>query len=206
MEGAAADPIRYAVLVAAKKFKSSWIELGQALYTVWKDKSYKEWDYLTFEAYVAKEVGIRKQTALKLLKSYMFLEKEEPSYVRKEYLESGDAAALPSYESVNVLRLAKNNKSLDSGDYASIRRGVFEMGKDAREVKKDVTSMMRQREELDPEEAREKKKFAAVRRLVSTLKTLKTELEVSKLAPAAIIKDTAALIKKLEAEISHGHT
>lgn len=201
MGGMQEDTIRYSVLMSAKKFKSSWLELGQALYSVWKDKLYKEWDFLTFEAYTAKEIGVRKQTALKLLKSYMFLEKEEPEIVRKDYVESNDAKALPSYESVNVLRLAKNNKDIDSGDYASIRRSVLELGKEAKDVKKDLTAIMRQREDVDPAAAREKKRYAAVRRLVSTLKALKNEIEVSKLASASVIKETAALIKRLEMEI-----
>ena len=206
MEGLQEGSIRYSVLMSAKKFKSSWIELGQALYSVWKDKLYKEWDFLTFDAYAAKEVGVRKQTALKLLKSYMFLEKEEPVYVQRDYLEANDARALPSYESVNVLRLAKENKKIDSGDYANIRRSVFELGKEARDVKKDLTTMIRQREELDPAEAREKKKHAAVRRLLSTLKSLANEIGASKLASAAIVRDTASLIKKLEMEINNDDT
>jgi len=201
MEGINEDSVRYSVLSSAKKFKSSWLELGQALYAVWKDKLYKEWGYLTFDAYTAKEVGIRKQTALKLLKSYFFLEKEEPAYVQKEYLESHGAKSIPSYESVNTLRLAKNNKELDSGDYAGIRRNVLDLGKEAKDVKRDITTLIRQRAEPDSAEAREKKKYAAVRRLVSTLRALKREIEASKLMTASIIRETDNLIKKLETEI-----
>ncbi len=35
--------LRYHVLESAKNFKSSWIELGRSLYSVFKDKLYKEW-------------------------------------------------------------------------------------------------------------------------------------------------------------------
>ncbi|MFH1381247.1 MAG: hypothetical protein ABIH57_03655, partial [Candidatus Omnitrophota bacterium] len=69
MENMDGDSVRYLVLNSAKAFKKSWITLGQALYTVWKDKLYKNWGYNTFEAYTTKETGIRKQTALKLLRS-----------------------------------------------------------------------------------------------------------------------------------------
>lgn len=201
MEGMSEDSVRYSVLNSAKKFKSSWLELGQALYAVWKDKLYKKWGYLTFDAYTAKEVGIRKQTALKLLKSYFFLKKEEPAHVQKEYIESQNAKSIPSYESVNALRLAKNNKELDSSDYAGIRRNVLDLGKEAKDVKRDITTLMRQRAEPDSAEARQMKKYAAVRRLVSTLKALKREIEASKLAPASIIRETESLIKKLETEM-----
>ena len=106
MDESSGDPIRRRMLECAKNFKTSWIDLGQSLYSVWKDKLYKDWGYMTFEAYTAKEIGIKKQTAMKLLKSYYFLEKEEPVMLDKERAEGASPAALPNYESVNVLRLA----------------------------------------------------------------------------------------------------
>ncbi|MBN1405144.1 MAG: hypothetical protein JW946_01340, partial [Candidatus Omnitrophica bacterium] len=202
MEMVSEDSLRHHILEAAKNFKISWIELGRALYSVWKDKSYKEWGYSTFEIYTAKEIGIKQQTAMKLLKSYYFLEKEEPAYLKKEDAQSSGVASLPNYESVNVLRLAKSKK-IDTHDYENLKKGVFEKGKDVREVKKDLTAILRQREELEPEEAREKKRVSSIRRLVATLKTLKEEAQVSKLLSAPLIKETASLIKKLEEEI-HG--
>jgi len=61
-----------------------------------------------------------------------------------------------------------------------------------------LTSLIRQREELEPEEAYQKRRFATVKRFLNTLKSLKKEIEVSKILPAAIIKEVAALISKLE--------
>ncbi|MDI6605699.1 MAG: hypothetical protein QME65_00930, partial [Candidatus Omnitrophota bacterium] len=185
--------LRYHVLESAKGFKSSWIELGRALYSVWKDKMYKLWGYATFEAYSGREIGIRKQTAMKLLKSYYFLEKEEPQYLREEYTVSADALKVPTYESVDVLRLAKNKKELGDQDYAAFKIEIFEKGKDHHQLKKDLTALIRQRKEPTSEEAWEEKKFSAVKRLVGTLKSLKREIEISKLLPAAIIKEAEAL-------------
>ncbi len=192
---------RHRVLQNVKNFKTSWIELGQSLYAVWKDRLYRQWGFMTFDAYTAKETGIRKQTALKLLKSYYFLEKEEPAYLKKDYADDASAAKMPGYESVNVLRLAKNRKTVDDKDYAHLKKEVFEMGKDERALKRDLTSLMRQREELDPEEARQKRRVAAIKRLLVTLRTLKTELETSKMVPVNILKETSGLIAKIEAEI-----
>jgi len=202
MEGVAPDSLRYKVLDNAKMFKTSWVGLGQALYAVWKDKSYREWGYIKFDTYTAKEIGIRKQTALKLLRSYFFLEKEEPQYLTKEYSEATSCATVPTYESVDVLRLAKKRKNIDTSDYASIRRGVLEKGKDVREVKKDLTALIKQREELEPEEARQKRKDALVKRLLSVLKSVKKEIKISHTLPAQLIKDTEKLIDSLEAEVS----
>jgi len=201
MEESGVDPIRRRVLECAKNFKTSWIDLGQALYSAWKDKLYKEWGYMTFEAYTAKEIGIKKPTAMKLLKSYYFLEKEEPVLLQKERSEDTGAAAVPSYESVNLLRLAKNKKALDDDDYRALKRDVFQGGKDAGDVRKSLTSIMQQREELDPEEARLKRRSASLRRFIATLKALKTEAETTKMLPQAILKEASQLIAKLESEI-----
>lgn len=202
MEGLDEKSIRYRVLQNVINFKTSWIELGQSLYSVWKDKLYRDWGYLTFEAYSAKEIGIRKDTAMKLLRSYYFLEKEEPAYLKREMSEPSDAASLPSYEAVNLLRLAKNKKEIDEADYESLKKNIFEKGKDVRDVRKDITALIKQREETDPEEARKNRKAAAVKRVVATLKALRNDIEVAKLLPAATIKDIKDLIAKLEAEIS----
>lgn len=193
--------IRHRVLQSAKNFKTSWIELGQSLYSAWKDKLFKDWGYITFDAYAAKELGIRKQTALKLLKSYYFLEKEEPSILKKDYSDTAAAAKIPSYESVNVLRQAKNRKSIDEKDYSRLKKEVLELGKDDRDVKRDVTSLMKERMEAEPEEARENRRRAAVKRLLATLKTLRTEMGVAKMMPANILKETSDLITKIESQV-----
>ena len=195
------NPVRLHVLETAKGFKNSWIELGRALYAVHQDKLYKEWGFATFEAYTSKEIGIRNQTAVKLLRSYSFLEKEEPGYLKDENGDASDPAKIPSYESVNALRLAKNNKSLDNDDYENLKKGVFEEGKDALEVRKDLTSMIRERKELEPEEARAEKRVVVIRRFLSTLKSLKMELETTKMLPASLTKDVDALIKRVEEEM-----
>lgn len=195
------DSLRYRILNSVKGFKTSWVELGQALYSVWKDKLYKEWGYQNFDNYSARELGIRKQTAMKLLRSYYFLEKEEPSYLKDGYLENAQANTVPGYEAIDALRMAKNKKILDEQDYANIKKDVFEKGKDVREIKRDLTSLMRQREELDPYEAREKRKIANIKRAVSLLRNLKRDLSEAKLVPAAVLKEIDELVRKLDREM-----
>jgi len=202
MRGVDEHSLRYRVLGSAKNFKTSWIELGQALYSVWNQKAYKEWGYHTFEAYTAKEIGIRKQTAMKLLRSYYFLEKEEPDLLRHDFMNSQDTALLPGYESIDILRLAKNKKSLDEGDYVNLKKEVFEKGKDARQLRQELTALIRQRQELEPQEARDKKRIATVKRFLNTLKSLEREIETLKLLPSPLLKEVAALIRKLEEEIA----
>jgi len=202
MREADPDSFRGHVLKSAKDFKTSWIELGRALYTVWKDKLYKEWGYSTIDTYAAKEIGIRKQTAMKLLKSYCFLEKEEPQYLKSDYADSQDAALVPGYESIDVLRQAKNKKDLDAQDYAGLKKAIFEKGKDVQEVKKDLTSLIRERRELDPQEARQEKKLSLLKRFLGSLKAITRELETAKLGPASLAREAESLIKRIEAEIN----
>ena len=195
------ESIRRSILESAKGFKTSWISFGQALYTVWKDKLYKEWGYDKFETYTAKEIGIRKQTAIKLLRSYCFLEKEDPLYLKKDYNDETDTALVPTYESVDVLRLARNKRGLDKEDYAKIKRSVLEMGKDPSAAKKDLTALMRQREELEPEEVWQKKRVTLIRRFLTTLKSLVSQARASNMLSAKAIDDTQKIIDKIEAEV-----
>jgi len=193
--------LRYHVLESAKNFKCSWIELGRSLYSVWKDKMYKEWGYVNFDVYVSREIGIRKQTAMKLLKSYYFLEKEEPQYLKTDYADSAKPANIPSYESVDILRQAKNKKSLDEDDYRNLKEEIFEKGKDALEVKKNLGVIIRQRQELDPEEIQEKRRHSTLKRLLGQLRLLKTEVQVLKILSVPLVKDLDNLIKKIDLEI-----
>ncbi|MDD2679579.1 MAG: hypothetical protein PHO03_02090 [Candidatus Omnitrophica bacterium] len=202
MAGLDVKTLRYHVLESAKNFKTSWIELGCALYSVWKDKLYKDWGFTTFDTYTAKEIGIKKPTAMKLLRSYCFLEKEEPVYLKDGYMESSNAAKIPGYEAVDLLRKAKDKKTLDSADYARLKKDIFEDGKDVQQLKRDLTSLIRQREELEPEEAYRKRRLATLKRFIGSLKALKQEAEISKLLPAPLIKEAQELIKKIEEEIS----
>lgn len=202
MEGAGDDPMKYQIFEKARNFKTSWIELGQAMYTVWKDKLYKEWGYNEFENFTAKELGIRKETALKLLRSYSFLEKEEPRYIKKEYNDEAPVNSIPNYEAVDVLRQAAN-KDLGQEEYARVRKYVLEKGKDAKEVKKDITELIKKNAELEPEEAIEKKRSAAVRRFIGLLRALRNEIVSSKALSQNTLKQADLLIEKLESEMSH---
>ena len=202
MEDIDRNSLRYQVLQKVKLLKTSWIELGQVLYSVWKDKMYKNWGSATFEAYTSKEIGIKKPTAMKLLRSYYFLEKEEPSYLKEENAEPTKAASIPSYEAVDVLRRAKNKKILDNEDYQSLKNKVFKKGGDVSEVKKDLTALIKERQELEPQEARKKRETVVVKRLLSTLKTLKKDIQLLKVLPAATVKQIDSLINKIESEIS----
>lgn len=195
--------IRDMVIESARNFKVSWVQLGQVLYSVWKDKLYHDWGYENFEVYVGKEVGLKKKTAVKLLRNYFYLEGEQPRFVQQDNLQSAEPVRVPSEDAVNVLRLAKARKELDGADYAKLKADAFENFKDAALLKKDLTSYIKQREELSPEEARRNERLKVVKRYLSTLKNLKKDAELLKLLPDEFIKDTQGLIDKLEKELGN---
>ena len=201
METVQPDSVRYRVLMSAKSFKTSWIDLGQALYAVWRDKLYKGWGYSSFDTYTSKEIGIRKETALKLTRSYYFLEKEDPRYLKREHNEATDVASLPTCDTVNALRLAKKKPGMDETDYASIKKDVLERGKDIQEVKKEVTALMRERDELKPEEARKKRKIVLLKRFLSVLKSIQKEAKITKMISTRTIGKIDSLVREIEVEL-----
>jgi len=195
MAGLEPGTIRHEALQAAKRFKSSWIELGRVLWAVYREKKFKEWGYLSFDAYCAKEIGIRSATAKKLLHSYYFLEREEPSLLRK--LQQESPAKLPQADSVNMLRLLKNNEKIQGADYEQVRRYVLEKGGEAPQVRKEIRSLL-ESAEPDPEAARADRRQAVIRRTIGTLKSLKVDLRESKLVPVKLLAEIESLVKKLE--------
>ena len=192
MENLSPDSFRYKVLSAAKNFKSSWMELGRHLFSVYRDKLFKSWGFLTFEAYCSKEIGIRQPTAMKLLRSYSFLESEEPAFLKQ----------IPSVDVVNALRLAKENKNLPEEEYADLREAVLETDKDDEAVRKKIRYVLKSKNPVNQPgslkpEARRK---VITAKLLSQLKTARDEmLELD--FPKRIIHQTDGLMRTLLDEV-----
>jgi len=195
---AGGDSMRRFVLECAKGFKTSWIELGRALYNVHRDKLYRRWGFNTFDGYTSKEIGIHRQTAQKLLRSYMFLEKEEAWYLEEQQGADVAPGRIPHYEAVNVLRLAKEKKRIDEQDYDILKKKVFQDGKDYREVKKDLTTLIKQDEVEQPQEVRRKSRAVVIRRYIANLKAAQKEMESLQLLPRTLMNQAATLISKIE--------
>ncbi len=196
-----ADLIRDQLIQYAKDYKAAWLLLGQNLYPVFKDKLFTAWGFEKFEHYTQGELGINKETATKLLKTYFFVEQDEPEYLKKEFHQERDPMQVPSCDALNVLRLARSRKELNKDDYAQLKEAVFEKGREAGEVRKDLVSLMKERKKVDPDEEREKRNTAAVKKLLSALRSFQKDMESLKLAPAALVEEINGLMKKLEDEV-----
>ena len=198
-----AGSLRHDILTCAKQFKTSWIELGRYLVSVHKDKMYKEWGFLTFEAYCAQEVGIRKETSLKLLRSYYFLEKEEPQYVEQQYLDTVEATRVPSCEAVDTLRQVKNNKTFSIEDYENLKKKVLDEAGSEKEVK-DVFRQMKQtarEQQEDPETARRSRRLQYLRRMIGSLKSIQREAKTNHFLPGKTLESLHKIITEIEEEI-----
>jgi hypothetical protein len=193
-----ADDMRNELIEHAKTYKTSWIYLGQTLYTVWRDKTYYSWGHEKFEDYVVNELGMKKPLAMKLVKTYFFVEQEEPAYLKKEFSETREAHVVPSYESLDVLRMARQNKDLNREDYVKLRKEVFEKGKEAGEVRKDLTAMIKERKQVDPDEERDRRHQQSIKKFMGALRTFKSDMESLKVGDPKLAEQAEDFLKKLE--------
>jgi len=199
--GYVSSSLRREVLQYSKDFKTSWIKLGQHLFSIYRDHHYEGWGYDKFEQYTEQELGITKALSLKLLKTYIFIEEEEPAYLKKDYSESREPIQVPGYEEVNALRLARGKKDLQRQDFGMLKKSVFEKGKSAGAIRKDLTAMMRERKQVDPEEERDLRNEASIRKLVSALKMFNRDMESLKLISPNIIGESKLLMERLEKQL-----
>ncbi len=191
------DELRQKTVEVARRHKASWIELGQYLHTILKNKMFKYWGYIEFEHYCAKELGIRANTGVKMLRSYQYLEREEPKVIEAHFSEGQNPRKIPNYESVNLLRLARNNKQITPKEIAAIREDVFEEAKEPKEVRAFVRKLLSDRQTKDIAEVRKSHRNSAIKRLISVLAHTKEELGSENLLPAYLLKQIDDLAKKL---------
>ncbi len=193
------EEMRQRAVETAKKHKASWIELGQYLFSIYKNKLYKDWGYQAFETYCRKELNIKEATASKIIKSYAFLEKEETRVVQPQFAEEAAVQKIPDYESVNALRLAKNNKNIPVNDFVELRNRVMNEGREAKEVREQVKKIAEENApKKDKAEEKERKKSSVIKRLVGFLNSTKNKLEEEDLVPGYLLKAIEALAGKLE--------
>jgi len=195
------DELRVKTVEIAKKHKSSWIELGQYLFSIYKNKLYKEWGYQAFETYCRKELGIKDTTASKLLKSYSFLEKEEPRIVKPEFSLEESPRKIPDYEAVNLLRLAKDNKNIPTSDFAELRQEVLNEGKEPKEIRAQVKKILETQKPQDTADAKNQKRNSVLKRLIGFLNGAKTQLKEENLVPDYLLKQIETLTAKLEDQL-----
>jgi hypothetical protein len=143
---------RRAMLDVARRFKASWVELGERLVSVRESQSHVGWGYPTFEAYCRRELHIKQETANKLTRSFAFLRDHAPAT-----LEAGDRpAAPPSLDVVDLLSQAQARTKVSADALAQIGQELLTQA--AAPSRNDVLKRLR---ETDPDAFRAKAKPTA---------------------------------------------
>ena len=108
---------------------------------------------------------------------------------------------LPSCDSVDILRLAKDKKGLNEKDYKTLRYKVLDKGEEPKEVRSELRSILESYPEAQSEDEKRKKQQVTIKRLLGTLKNLKTEIELSGILPKKLAREIDHLIAKIEPEL-----
>lgn len=187
--------LRRCVLESARRFKASWVELGRMLTQVRRDSLWREWGYVTFEAYCTKELFIRKQTAEKLTMSYAFMERHEPELVRREDRDERgerEPRPVPSFEVIDILSRAEAAGRLPEDGWRELRDDVLERGTTPAALNRQLTE--RYGAPTSPEPAPEEERL---RKLASLAQRLATGCAAERGVPRAIVERVRAVAQDL---------
>jgi hypothetical protein len=121
-EAHADDPERAELVRRARRFKTSWVELGEALTAARKHSSWRNWGYDSLEAYAKAELRLKPETVDKLTGSYSFLKKRAPAVLERDPL----VHPMPSYHAVDFLRRAEDSEDAPREAVEEIRRRVID--------------------------------------------------------------------------------
>jgi hypothetical protein len=181
---------RYQVLASARRFKSSWVELGEQLLRVQAQRSFREWGYGSFEEYCSREIRIKQPTAQKLTLAYRYLEQEEPQLlVRRTELEPP-----PDYRCVDLLRRARHEQELPEQQYAELRRAVLE------EERSHPTVLARFRELSAPHQPEDERRRQQLKAALAAARRLQTALAPLTGLPEEFPDRLTRLIAQLEGQ------
>ncbi len=179
---------RHTVLLSAKRFKATWVELGKLLVRVRDEGTFGEWGYDSFEVYCLRELHLKKQTVLKLTRSFSFLKKHEPKELGSEDI----AERAPAFEVVEVLAEAEERGQLSAAEYRSVRDSIWDQERPAAEVKRELVERFPRPPPEPPGES------ILVRRMAGAARKLAADLVACRKVPRAVGERASALAEDLE--------
>jgi len=179
--------LRQTLLVTARRFKSIWFELGALLVRARDQASYQQWGYPTFEDYCWKELRLRRQTVLKLTRSYSFLSKHEPKAALSQQLRQ----RAPRFEVVEVLAEAEEKGGLSPEEYQAVRDSIWSSDKPVSELKREFFERFPALGSSGDARPRPQRLAYASRKLADGLRAYRG-------APRAMVERAEALAEDLE--------
>jgi hypothetical protein len=129
---------RYRVLKAARDFKSSWVTLAELIHQVEQMQKYADWGFDSLEQYCVEELRISPRTAQKLLKSFRFLQENEPDVVTQREEDPRDRPPIPDVAQVSFLARARTDQGLPEPVYRKLRDAAFRHGATVTELRSQL--------------------------------------------------------------------
>jgi len=180
------DPERAELLRRARQFKSSWIQLAEALTQAKRSGRWKDWGYDSFEAYAKGELRLKQETVDKLTGSYSFLQRRAPAVLSRDPISE----PFPTYQAVDFLRRAEESDTAPREAVEEIRRRVIDEAAPLGTVSRAYRDVVFPVDE-DTLVARD---VAGVKNVAKRLREL---LESTRAVPRKVASDTAAALDQL---------
>lgn len=192
------ESIRAKVLLAVRRFRSSWVDLGRLLNEVAYGGDYKEWGYDDFEIYCARELGLKKPTVRKLMVSYNYMREYEPK--RLQRFEEADAdnetPTVPDYQTVELLHRARETGEIDDASQNRLHTLAFSGEEDETFLRKEIRDCLHpERAEGAGEDFQRRKEMHEILR---TARTLRKKLMQTTLVPDELKERCEAVLVELE--------
>lgn len=180
------DPERAELLRRARRFKTSWIELAEALTQAKRNGRWKDWGYESFEAYAKGELHLRQETVDKLTGSYSFLQRRAPAVLSRDPISE----PFPTYQAVDFLRRAEESDTAPREAVEEIRRRVIDEAAPLGSVSRAYRDVVFPVDE-DTLVARD---VAGVKNVARRLREL---LDATRAVPRKVASETAAALDRL---------
>jgi len=180
------DPERAEMIKTARLFKSSWLELAEALTKIRRSATWKRWGFETFEQYTKLELHLRPETVDKLTGSFSFLQKRAPEVLARD----GIASPIPSYQAVDFLRRAEESEDATPDVVQQLTRKVLADGAPLSAVSREYKDVVFPISETD----RAARDMATLKAAASRLRDLLPE---TKSVPKKLANETSAALERL---------
>jgi hypothetical protein len=180
------DAERAEMLRRTRQFKSSWIDLAEALTESRRRNDFRRWGYDSFEDYTRRELLLKQETVDKLTGSFLFLKKRAPEVLSRDGLQR----TIPSYQVVDFLRRAETESEAPESTVEQLRKRVLEDGAGLPSVVREFKNSVFP---VDPEQ----KKKSDVAALLNVAKRLRELLDETDVVPRKLGSDVSKTLDRL---------
>jgi hypothetical protein len=177
---------RWDVLNIARRFKTTWVDLGSKLWDVRQKKLYESWGYEKFDDYCAHEIRIKPKTAAKLTASFWFLKKEEPAVLKRD----GVTKPVPDVQIVDMLRNVKEKEEVPEKEYDRIKELAFKENAPITTLRKEIKPY------LAPKELPSADKL--IKQFISQASRLAEGLAAAAGIPQGVVERALALVDDIK--------